>query len=164
MILCLVWIRLFLALKNGLSELALCAYTLKLTKSQPRGHIEPKGVRDRWIRSVMPLYRNNFCWALCLVRRTFSNLVNHKLKRNDLRKRFGLLILKGFPFQYYSQKNCGTSLTLLPSMGITTQWWALKIKLICSQSLLIVLLKGPWLHSQDLVDVVNQLHEILKKP
>ena len=45
MISCLVWIQLFSALKNGLLELALWAHTLKLTKSQPRGHIEPKGVR-----------------------------------------------------------------------------------------------------------------------
>jgi len=34
-----------LALNNGLSELALRAHTLKFKKSQPRGHIEPKGVR-----------------------------------------------------------------------------------------------------------------------
>ena len=45
MISCLVRIQLFSALKNGLLELALRVYTLKLTKSQPRGHIEPKGVR-----------------------------------------------------------------------------------------------------------------------
>ena len=85
------------------------------------------------------------------------------MSRNDLRKRSGLFISKGFPFQYCFEKNCGTSLTLLPSVGIKTRWWAPKIELICSNSLLIVLLKGPQFHSQDLIDVVNQLHEIFKK-
>ena len=65
--------------------------------------------------------------------------------------------------QYYFKKNCEISLTLLPSVEIKTRWWAPKIKLICSQSLLIVLLKVPRFHSQDLVDVINHLHEIFKK-
>ena len=102
-------------------------------------------------------------WFLCLVRRPLSNLINHKLKRNDFRKRSGLFVSKGFPFQYYFEKKCGTSLTLLPSVAIKTRWWAPKTKLIFSNSLLIALLKGPRFHSQDLVDVVNQLRETFKK-
>ena len=73
-----------------------------------------------------------FVGLLCLVRRPLSNLVKLKLKRNDLRKISGLFISKGFLFSTVSRKNCGNSLTLLPSVEITTRWWALKIMLIFS--------------------------------
>ena len=104
-------------MKNGLSELALWAHTLKLTKSQPRYHIKPKGVRIDELGLACPYTEIVFVGLSFLVRRTLSSLVNHKLKRNDLRKRFGLFILKGFPFQYYFKKKLWNFLDITSKYG-----------------------------------------------
>ena len=80
-----------------------------------------------------------------------------------LEKDLGYSSQRDFLFSIVSRKTVELPWTLLPSVGIKTRWWAPKIELICSNSLLIVLLKGPQFHSQDLIDVVNQLHEIFKK-